>query len=323
MTTVTDNLLAPLLGQLEQRFCERLLRLHDGQQALREAGSGEAVVLLHGIGSGAASWLQVALGLSERARVIAWDAPGYGQSAPLPMAKPSAQDYAGRLLQMLDALGIERCLLVGHSLGALTAAAFAQAHPQRVSRLVLLSPARGYGAPELAEQGRVVRDKRLHSLELLGIAQLARERSAHLLSPSASAMALAWVQWNMARLLPHGYRQAIELLCGDHLLRYAPGSADAIAGQTRSHAARRSVAWERACPATAPERTADTPPCEVHCGSVDGITCPDDCQALAQSLGAPFSLIVGAGHACAIEQPHTVIGLLARALDASLTGSVL
>lgn len=279
--------IAPLLGQLDQRFAERLLRLDQGQQAVREAGSGQAMMLLHGIGSGAASWLQVALGLSERARVIAWDAPGYGPSTPLPMAAPKARDYAARLLHTLDALAIERCVLVGHSLGALTAAAFAQAHPARVSRLVLLSPARGYG--EQPEQGQAVRSKRLHTLEHMGIEQMARERSAHLLSANASTQALAWVHWNMARLLAHGYRQAIELLCGDHLLRFAP----------------------------------PTVPCEVHCGSADAITPARDCQALAEALGAPFKLIPGAGHACAIEQPDRVTGLLARALDTSLTGSVL
>src|SRR5690606_4418965 len=196
---------------------------------------------------------------------------------------------AQRLGQLLDALDIERCVLVGHSLGALTAAAFAHAQPQRVSRLVLLSPARGYGAPEQAEQGRAVRSKRLHTLEQLGIAQMARERSAHMLSASASATAQAWVQWNMARLLPQGYRQAVELLCGDHLLRYR---AQAV-------------------------------PCEVHCGSADGITRPEDCQAVASAFAAPFTLIAGAGHACAIEQPDAVTGRLALALDASLTGTVL
>ncbi|WDY56731.1 alpha/beta fold hydrolase [Pseudomonas sp. PSKL.D1] len=273
------------MPNLDLHFAERLLRLDGAQLAVRQAGSGEAVVLLHGIGSGAASWLQVATGLSERARVIAWDAPGYGQSTPLPMAAPRASDYAARLLQALDALGVQRCMLVGHSLGALTACAFARQHPQRVSRLVLLSPARGYGAEP--EQGQAVRAKRLHSLEQLGIEQMARERSAHLLSANASAEALAWVQWNMARLQPHGYRQAIELLCGDYLLRYTP----------------LAVA------------------CDVHCGSADGITRPEDCRALADALGAPFHLIAGAGHACAIEQPDTVTGLLARALDASLTGS--
>jgi len=243
-------------------------------------------VLLHGIGSGAASWLQVAQGLRQRARVIAWDAPGYGQSAPLPMASPRAGDYAARLASLLDALALERCVLVGHSLGAMTAAAFAQRHPERVSALVLLSPARGYGARP--EQACAVRDKRLHDLATLGVERIARMRSANLVCANASDSALAWVRWNMARLQPAGYRQAIELLCSDDLLRYCELQV----------------------------------PCQVHCGSADSITTADDCRALAQAFGAPFRLIHGAGHACAIEQPETVAGRLARALDASFTGSV-
>lgn len=286
MTTVIDPPLTALQEQLRESFAERTVCIDDGQQALREAGHGAAIVLLHGIGSGAASWLQVAMALSDRARVIAWEAPGYGSSTPLPLPLPRAHDYARRLGQMLEALGVERCVLVGHSLGALTAAAFAQAHPHRVSRLVLLSPARGYGAPGLAEKGRAVRTARLSALEQDGIAQMARERSIHLVSRTASSTAVHWVQWNMARLLPQGYRQAIELLCGDDLLRYAPLSV----------------------------------PCEVHCGSADGITRPEDCQPLADAFAAPFSLIAGAGHACAIEQPDEVTGRLALALEASLTG---
>lgn len=289
MDPVIDNPVEPLLRQLQHGFAERVLGLDDGPQAVREAGSGAAIVLLHGIGSGAASWLQVALALGPRARVIAWDAPGYGQSAPLPMAAPKAGDYARRLAQLLDALEIERCVLVGHSLGALTAAAFAQAQPGRVSRLVLLSPARGYGTPELAEQGRAVRAKRLGNLQRLGIAGMAQARSTHMLSAAASATAQAWVQWNMARLQAHGYRQAVELLCGDYLLHY-------------SHQA---------------------VPCEVHCGSADGITRPEDCQVVANAFAAPFTLIAGAGHACAIEQPDAVTGRLALALAASPTGTVL
>ena len=105
-------------------------------------------------------------------------------------------------------------------------------------------------------------------------------RSANLVSANASDSALAWVRWNMARLQPAGYCQAIELLCGDDLLRYCELQV----------------------------------PCQVHCGSADSITTADDCRALAQAFGAPFRLIHGAGHACAIEQPETVTGRLARAL---------
>lgn len=279
---------AELEALLAQRFAQRTLVLNDSHQAIRETGSGPAVVLLHGIGSGAGSWLEVALQLGQHARVVAWDAPGYGDSTPLPPLAPQAEDYAERLLQTLDALNIEHCLLVGHSLGAITAAAFARLHPQRVRRLVLISPARGYGDPARAIQCQQVRHKRLTTLEQLGIAQMAAQRSAAMLSPRPSIKALEWVRWNMARLNPQGYRQAIELLCSDDLLRHTPLAVS----------------------------------CEVHCGEADTITAPETCLPLAKALGAPFTLIPDAGHASHIEQPCLVAGRLAFALKESLTGSV-
>jgi pimeloyl-ACP methyl ester carboxylesterase len=284
------SLTADLQAQLALHFPQRLLELTGARQAFRECGSGPAIVLLHGIGSGSASWLAVAQELGRNARVIAWDAPGYGDSTPLRALAPDASDYAERLLQMLDALGIQRCVLVGHSLGAITAVAFASGvQQQRISRLVLISPAQGYGHPARAVQRQQVRDKRLQALEQLGIEQMAEQRSAHMLSPAASPQAQAWVRWNMARLNPEGYRQAIELLCGDDLLRHAPL----------------------------------TMPCEVHCGDADGITVPESCETLAKALGGTFELINDAGHASPIEQPSVVAGRLACAIEESLTGASL
>lgn len=111
----------------------------------------------------------------------------------------------------------------------------------RVRRLVLLSPARGYGAAELRDSGAQVRRQRLENLERLGIDGMASERTARLLGRNPSEEALAWVRWNMARLNPEGYRQAVELLCGDDLLGNGQPAA----------------------------------PCEVHCGEDDGITTPE------------------------------------------------
>lgn len=73
---------ADLQAQLQRDFPQQRVASAGGQQALRVCGTGPAVVLLHGIGSGAASWLQVAQHLAAQARVIAWDAPGYGDSSP-------------------------------------------------------------------------------------------------------------------------------------------------------------------------------------------------------------------------------------------------
>jgi pimeloyl-ACP methyl ester carboxylesterase len=273
---------------LAQRFTQRTLLFNDSCQAVRETGTGPAVVLLHGIGSGAGSWLEVALQLGQYARVVAWDAPGYGDSTPLSVEAPGAEDYAERLAATLEALGIDDCLLVGHSLGAITATAFTCLYPQRVRRLVLISPARGYGDPAHEIQRQQVRSTRMNTLEQLGIAQMAAQRSAAMLSPRPSVKALEWVRWNMSRLNTQGYRQAIELLCGADLLRHTPL----------------------------------TVPCEVHCGEADRITAPEACLALAKALGASFSLIPNAGHASPIEQPRLVAGRLALALKESLPGSV-
>jgi len=286
MDTAQTRLPTP---RLQQAFPERLVTVADGARvAIRECGQGPALVLLHGIGSGAASWLHCAQRLADGSRVIAWDAPGYGLSTPLPEAQPKAQHYAARLEALLETLGVDRCVLVGHSLGALMASAHAAGiGARRVDRLVLISPARGYGAEALRETGQQVRRQRLDSLDRLGIHGLARERAARLLGLNPSEDALAWVRWNMARLNPAGYRQAVALLCGDDLL----GNG------------------------------LPTVPCEVHVGEEDAITAPEDCGAIARALGASFSLIPGAGHASPIEQPEVVAGRIAHAQRLVLEGT--
>jgi pimeloyl-ACP methyl ester carboxylesterase len=108
-----------------------------------EAGSGEAIVLLHGL---TATRRYVVMGSRalERSghRVIAYDARGHGHSTPAP--EPTAYGYerlAADLAQVLDAAGVQRALLAGASMGAHTAARFALDHPERVSALALITPA--------------------------------------------------------------------------------------------------------------------------------------------------------------------------------------
>ena len=184
-----------------------------------------AVVCLHGIGSGAASWLDTALLLEGAARVIAWDAPGYGESTPVAATKPRAADYADRLHALVDALGLDSFVLVGHSLGALTAACAARrgsSLASRIRRLVLISPAIGYGAPRARGKRQRVRTQRLDTLARVGIAGMAAQAADRLLSGGASERARQWVRWNMARLNVAGYSQAVELLCGGDLLADLP-----------------------------------------------------------------------------------------------------
>jgi pyruvate dehydrogenase E2 component (dihydrolipoamide acetyltransferase) len=110
----------------------------------REYSTGpDTVVLLHGFGAFHGIWRQVAAGLGEQARTIAYDLPGHGQSLDWPGAG-SAKTAARALLADLDARGIERAHLVGHSMGGAVAALAALGRPERVASLTLLAPG-GFG----------------------------------------------------------------------------------------------------------------------------------------------------------------------------------
>jgi len=275
---------AAVLALLDARFAQRLVALPGGAAvAVRSAGHADAsaVVLLHGISSGAASWLHCALEFAPKARVIAWDAPGYGESTPLRAAKPSAADYAARLHALLTELRIDSCVLVGHSLGALIAAAYASGLGRAaVRRLVLISPARGYGAAELAAARAQTHAARLAALRERGVEGIARDLPARLLSAAATPADRAWVRWNAARMNPYGYAQAVEMLCADDIERHADLTA----------------------------------PVEVHVGDADVVTPPEACRRIAVRFGAAFATITDAGHASPVEQPGRVVRLVAAAL---------
>src|SRR5258708_6766104 len=123
----------------------RTVRVGDAAFSYLEAASGPPLVLLHGVGSAAASFRYQLQALSARFRVVAWDAPGYGASTPLAIEHPDTSDYAAALDAWLGALGIDRCHLVGQSLGTLIAARFSAEQPRRVLSLTLAGGARGHG----------------------------------------------------------------------------------------------------------------------------------------------------------------------------------
>jgi pimeloyl-ACP methyl ester carboxylesterase len=126
--------------------------LNSGSTTLRgeQAGEGDPVLLLHGL---TATRRYVVMGsryLAGRGRrVVPYDARGHGESDAAP--EPGAYEYAdlaGDLEAMLDGLGIERAALAGASMGAHTALTFALERPERVSGLVLITPAYDGGIRE-------------------------------------------------------------------------------------------------------------------------------------------------------------------------------
>ncbi|SMH38253.1 alpha/beta fold hydrolase [Maritimibacter sp. HL-12] len=193
---------------------------HDvnGIEVLERPGAGAALVLLHGIGSRAASFTSLLSELAPETRVIAWNAPGYGASRPLSEPWPEANDYAAALLGVFDALGLVEVTLVGHSLGTLTGAAFAARHRDRVARLVLASPALGHGVPRGAALSQAAQ-ARIDDLERMGPVAFAKARAPRLVhAPQANPELVAQVTDGMSAVTMPGYGQAARMLASGRLL---------------------------------------------------------------------------------------------------------
>ncbi len=108
----------------------------DGATHFLSEGEGPAVVLVHGVGLDHGMWAAQAAELAKRFQVIRYDLWGHGLSAP-PPSPASLDDFVRQLVLLLDRLRQDKMALVGFSMGALIAQAFATAHPDRLTHLVL------------------------------------------------------------------------------------------------------------------------------------------------------------------------------------------
>ena len=142
------------LADPDSRFIEvEGIRVH-----YKQAGEGaRALMLLHGFAASTFSWREVMTPLAEDATVVAYDRVAFGLTArPMPGDdswpgyNPYTAEAQSRLaVGLLDALGIERAVLVGNSAGGTAAVQIALAYPERVEALILVSPAvyQGGGPP--------------------------------------------------------------------------------------------------------------------------------------------------------------------------------
>ncbi|HET9824444.1 MAG TPA: alpha/beta hydrolase [Chitinophagaceae bacterium] len=108
-----------------------------------KAGSGPAIVLLHGFTQDSRIWKLQIESLSENFTVIAWDAPGAGLSGD-PTEKFTIGDWADCLAGLLDAAGIKKAHILGLSWGGLLAQEFYKRYPNRVLSLILADTTIGW-----------------------------------------------------------------------------------------------------------------------------------------------------------------------------------
>lgn len=263
----------------------RLVEVSGQRVNVEIEGSGPPVLLLHGFAASTYSFRDLMPLLARDRKVIALDLNGFGYTER--PDDPGAYAPAGQLRmieEVLEALGISRCNVVGHSYGAALALLLAERRGARVDRAVLISPAAEFEEPRwffrLPFAGRI-----LYGLLRL---MLSRPASFHKILARAfyrrEKLTLEVSEEYRRRLLVEGLPMALR------------GFGK---GMSRDHA-----------PAFDFERI--TTPCLVMGGAHDAIVTPDACRRLAEALPRSHLVILKhSGHSGPEEEPHEVAAAIA------------
>jgi pimeloyl-ACP methyl ester carboxylesterase len=125
----------------------RAVQTAGGTISTMDAGDGEPVVMIHGLGATKASFLPTIGALVDSYRTIAVDLPGFGDSDKPLFAAYNPQYFADSMVALLDALELDRAHFVGNSMGGRVAIELGLRAPERVGRLVMLAPSLAWLRP--------------------------------------------------------------------------------------------------------------------------------------------------------------------------------
>jgi len=240
------------------------------------------VIFIHGALHDHSVWTLAARWFAHHGRsVLALDLPGHGRSEGPPLESVGA--LADWLIRLLDAAGIERAALVGHSMGSLIALEAAARAPQRVERLVLLGTAFPMTvAPALLETAR---EAPLRAIDLVN----AYSHSTFAAKPGHPGPG-SWLHGGnraLMRRVQSGWSGGNLFLTDFEVCnRYASGL---------------EAAARIDCPVA------------FILGARDQMTAPRQAAALAEALSADVTTI-GSGHAMMTEAPDAVLAAMRRAL---------
>ena len=249
-----------------------------------EAGAADAppLLLLHGVGANAMHWRFQFAGLSDRFRVIAWNAPGYMLSDNLVTEAPEGRDYADAFVDFLDAAGVAHCAALANSFGSRIAQCVAWFHPGRITQLVLTGTA--IGQRDMAEdaKGRLIAARQA---QIAGGGYGFAARAAALLGPDASDQTVAMVQHVLRATNPDGFMRAVRFLASN---TYTPDFATRL-----------------------------TMPMLLIHGDADAVTpLESNASVLAQALPhARLQVLPRTGHLPEVEQWQVVNDLVRNFLD--------
>ena len=229
------------------------------------------LLFLHGVGGGHAAWgRQVPFFAALGYHAHAWDQPGYGGTA---LVDPyDLEHVCGALRRLIESLGGEPAVLVGHSMGGFVAQEAYARFPQLIKALVLgfTSPSFGGGSREFVDQFIAARIGPLD--EGRSMAEVAARLMPTMRGAKSQPEGVAHAERVMAAIPPATYRKAVQLLTTFD--RRAQLSAIAV-------------------------------PALLVAGSEDRVAPANVMQRMAQKIpGAEFVLLEGCGHLGPMDQPE-------------------
>ncbi|MFM1916637.1 MAG: Carboxylesterase YbfK [Actinomycetota bacterium] len=188
--------------------------------AWREAGSGPTAVFLHGLGGGRTAWRPQFDDLSEMRRCVAWDAPGYGASAPVLATTFDA--YSDAAVELIIAVSPDEPVdLIGMSFGGMIAQYTAAKIPDRIRSLTLLCTSPKFGLDGTDPDDW--RANRLSGLEAMGspaaaapliLSSLAGPHGAHVVPEAVEVMARVPLEGMLDSLSTIASHDSREILPG-------------------------------------------------------------------------------------------------------------
>lgn len=248
-----------------------------------EAGplAGPPVVFLHGIGGAARMFRGQLDHFGAEYRAIAWDMPGYGRSAPLPLVSMDA--LAAALAGFIEELGLHRPVLVGHSLGGMVVQRLLTRAPLAARAVVLAQTSAAFGSRDPAWQAEFL-SARLGPLDAgRSMAALADAMVAGMAGPDADPEGMALARDCLAHTPDSTYRDSIMVMPGFD-------GRDALA--------RVAV------------------PALVLAGTLDAAAPAQGMQRMAARIpGAQYIALEGAGHLAHLEQPRAFNAAVGQFLE--------
>ena len=250
--------------------------------AFRMVGDGpEAILYLHGIGGDRTSFDTQIGAFGPRFSHVAWDMPGYGDSAALPETTFPA--LAEAVIRLLDELGAHRVHLVGHSMGGMIAQELAATHQDRIASLVLSATSPAFGKPGGDWQQKFLAARLKPLDDGKTPADLAPAIVEALIGDAPNADGVRAAIDSMSQITPEAYRAALTCLVGFD---------------------RRDSLGDI------------TVPTLLVAGERDETAPPKVMQRMAESIcGAQYVCLPGAGHLANLEQPGAFNDALSAFFD--------